>query len=125
MDPSSAEGLMSAYLNHTATASSVDMQNDSLDDDIKDEKAERRRGGGFRESSGKLGGKRSIGGIRLDVFSKSIAAQRQLACLSKLDQLQDPLNDAEVGTKLIEFCVFTAASLLHAFSFFHAMQVQY
>ena len=71
----SAEVLLSAYLNQSTTAQG-------------DQK-------GRGESSGRGGGV-SGAGVRLDAYSKSVVAQRQLACLSKLGEVHDDANEAEV-----------------------------
>lgn len=81
-----AEVLISSYFNHT-TSSSRYMNGSGSGREV-----------GEWKEKGESGG--SSGGVRLDVFSKSVVAQRQLSCLSNLGSVQDPNNDAEVRASI-------------------------
>lgn len=91
----SAEALMSSYLNQSTTSSTStqDGRQESSGRDGSDENREREGASGV--------------GVRLDVFSKSVVAQRQLACLGNLGEVQDHRNEAEVrSSTLCDFQVF-------------------
>lgn len=101
-----ADSLLGAYLKDSATSTPASETNysdsaadsvDFTDSDAESDEEGRSMARRIRKNGRILSLRAStVCGVRLDMFSKSVVAERQLECLKTLGDVQDPSNEAEV-----------------------------